>query len=144
METRFWSISTDENLIPESWKGKEMQSKAKTVDEYLKEVPENRQSALAQLRKLCLERLGGYEESMKYGMPSYKKKDGEVEVAFASQKNYISLYILKEEVLNKYREDLAHLNLGKGCIRYSKPQQIDFEIVKQLLLESHQSDSEIC
>jgi hypothetical protein len=104
-----------------------MQSKAKTVDEYLKEVPENRQSALAQLRKLCLERLGGYEESMKYGMPSYKKK-----------------YILKEEVLNKYREDLAHLNLGKGCIRYSKPQQIDFEIVKQLLLESHQSDSEIC
>ena len=35
-------------------------------------------------------------------------------------------------------------NVGKGCIRYSKPEKIDFNIVKQLLSESHQSDSEIC
>jgi uncharacterized protein YdhG (YjbR/CyaY superfamily) len=121
-----------------------MQSKAKTVDQYLKEVPESRQKALAKLRKLCLEILVGYEENMEYGMPSYKKKDGEVEVAFASQKNYISFYILKEPVLDKYREDLTHLNLGKGCIRYRNPQQIDFEIVEQLLSESAKSDSEIC
>jgi uncharacterized protein YdhG (YjbR/CyaY superfamily) len=121
-----------------------MQSKAQTVDEYLQEVPENRQAVLAQLRDLCLDKLTGYEESMAYGMPSYNQKDGEVEIAFASQKNYISLYILKEEVLNKYREELAHLNLGKGCIRYPKPQQIDFTVVAQLLVDSYQSDSEIC
>jgi len=121
-----------------------MQSKTKNVDDYLKEVPEQRQDALAQLRKLCLESLTGYEESMEYGMPCYKPKDGEVEVAFASQKNYISFYILKEDVLNKYRESLTGLNVGKGCIRYSKPEKIDFNIVEQLLLESYQSDSEIC
>jgi len=86
----------------------------------------------------------GYEESMAYGMPSYKKQGGEVEVAFASQKNYISLYILKEEVLDKYRADLAHVNLGKGCVRYRQPHQINFELVTQLLEESYQSDSEIC
>ena len=121
-----------------------MQSKAKTVDDYLKEVPEERRDSLEQLRKMCLEILGGYEESMEYGMPSYKKKDGEVEVAFASQKKYISFYILKEEVLDKYRESLTGLNVGKGCIRYAKPEKIDFNIVRQLLSESHQSDSEIC
>ena len=121
-----------------------MQSKAKTVNKYLMEVPENRQEALAQLRTLCLEKLVGYEESMEYGMPSYKKKDGDVEVAFASQKNYISLYILKEPVLNKYREDLANLNLGKGCIRFSNPKKIDFKIVEKLLSDSAESDSEIC
>ena len=121
-----------------------MQSKAETVTAYLQEVPEKRQAALSQLRQLCREKLVGYEESMAYGMPSYKKKNGEVEVAFASQKNYISLYILKEEVLNKYRQDLAHLNLGKGCIRYRQPQQIDFDLVAQLLEESYQSASEIC
>ncbi len=121
-----------------------MQSKAKTVDQYLLEVPESRQKAIAQLRKLCLEKLIGYEESMDYGMPCYRQKVGEVEVAFASQKNYISFYILKEAVMEKYRADLAHLNLGKGCIRYRNPQQIDFEVVAQLLTESAQSDSEIC
>lgn len=121
-----------------------MQSKAANVDDYLKEVPENRRESLTQLRNLCLEILDGYEESMEYGMPSYKKVGGEIEVAFASQVNYISFYILKEDVLNKYRDSLAGLNLGKGCIRYRKPEQIDIKIVEQLLIESYQSGSEIC
>ena len=121
-----------------------MQSNAKNVDDYLEEVPENRQESLILLRKLCLEILDGYEESMEYGMPGYKKKEGEIEVGFASQKSYISFYILKEDVLNKHREALAGLNLGKGCIRYRKPEQIDFKIVENLLRESYQSDSEIC
>ncbi len=125
-------------------KGEDMQSKAENVDDYLKEVPDARREALAQLRKLCLETLDGYEESMEYGMPSYKQGSGEVEVAFASQKNYISLYILKEEVLNRHRESLAGLNMGKGCIRYSKPEKIDFKIVGELLADSRQSNSEIC
>jgi uncharacterized protein YdhG (YjbR/CyaY superfamily) len=121
-----------------------MQSKANSVDEYLQEVPEERQEVLSKLREFCIKNLIGYEESMEYGMPSYKKKSGEVEVAFASQKNYISFYILKEDVLNKYREDLKHLNLGKGCIRYRKPQQNDFDVVEKLLNESYQSDTEVC
>ena len=121
-----------------------MQSKAISVDDYMQEVPVARRDSLMQLRKLCLEILDDYEESMAYGMPSYKQIDGEVEVAFASQKNYIALYVLKEDVLNKYRESLTGLNVGKGCIRYPKPEKIDFSIVEQLLTESYQSDSEIC
>jgi len=61
-----------------------MQSLAKSVDDYLKEVPEMRRASLEQLRGLCLDILEDYEESMEYGMPSYKKHGGEVEVAFAS------------------------------------------------------------
>jgi len=120
-----------------------MQSKAKDVDAYMEEVEEARQESLAQLRELCSRVLDGYEESMEYGMPSYKR-DGQVEVAFASQKQYISLYILKEDVLNKHRHLLAGLNLGKGCIRYSKPDKIDFDVVEQILTENYHSDSEIC
>ena len=39
-------------------------------------------------------RLKGYEENMAYGGPTYNK-NGVIEVAFASQKNFIGLYILK-------------------------------------------------
>jgi uncharacterized protein YdhG (YjbR/CyaY superfamily) len=121
-----------------------MQSKAENVDEYLEEVPEERQEALTQLRNLCLDILDGYEENMGYGMPGYKKAGGEIEIAFASQKKYISFYVLKEDVLNKHRESLEGVNMGKGCIRYTKPEKIDFEIVKRLLQDSYISDSEIC
>ena len=121
-----------------------MQSDAKKVDEYLAEVPEERKEALAQLRQLCQDTLTGYEESMEYGMPSYKVPGSEVEVAFASQKNYISLYVLKEAVLNEFRPALEGLNLGKGCVRYTKPEKMDFEVIEQMLAASRDSDSPIC
>jgi uncharacterized protein YdhG (YjbR/CyaY superfamily) len=120
-----------------------MQSQANDVQQYLKEVPAERLEALQQLRELCQATLDGYDESMEYGMPSYSK-NGVVEVAFASQKNYISLYILKEPVLEKHRPSLQGLNLGKGCIRYSKPEKMDFDLVKRLLEETLLSDAEIC
>ena len=120
-----------------------MQSKAKDVDQYLDEVPAERLDALRKLRQICVVALDGYEESMEYGMPSYSR-GGTVEVAFASQKNYISVYILKEEVLNRHRPALKEHNLGKGCVRYSKPEKIDFDIVKQLLADTAASEVEIC
>jgi uncharacterized protein YdhG (YjbR/CyaY superfamily) len=120
-----------------------MQSKARRVDQYLTEVPSERLEALTEIRELCLATLDGYDESMVYGMPSYSK-DNVIEVAFASQKSYISLYILKEEVLNEYRDRMKGIDTGKGCIRYTKPEKIDFEIVKQLLVATVKSDAEIC
>jgi hypothetical protein len=46
---------------------------------------------------------------MDFGMPSYKR-DGEVEIAFASQKKYISLYILREDVLDAHRDRLGGIS----------------------------------
>jgi uncharacterized protein YdhG (YjbR/CyaY superfamily) len=120
-----------------------MQSKATTVDQYLEEVPAKRAAALRELRELCLTALDGYTESMVYGMPSYTK-NGEVEVAFASQKKYISFYILKKPVLDQYRDQLKGANVGKGCIRYTKPEKIDFAMVKQLLDATADSDAPVC
>ena len=118
-----------------------MQSTAATVDEYVLTVPLQRLPAITRLRDLCLRTLSGYEESMQYGMPTYSR-DGEIAVAFNSQKNYISLYILRKEVLDKYRDQLK--NVGKSCIRYTRPEQIDFALVEQLLAESAASSAEIC
>jgi uncharacterized protein YdhG (YjbR/CyaY superfamily) len=61
---------------------------------------------------------------MDYGMPSYSRA-GEVEVAFASQKQYISLYMLRTDVMAAHRAQLDHLSVGKGAIRFRKPEDID-------------------
>jgi uncharacterized protein YdhG (YjbR/CyaY superfamily) len=63
-------------------------------------------------------------------------------VGFFSQKNYISFYVLKKDVVDRYRDQLK--DAGKGCIRYRRPEQIDFTIVEKLLEESAASDAEIC
>lgn len=120
-----------------------MQSKALTVDDYLEQVPAERRAALTKLRNLCRSILAGYEESMEYGMPVYKK-NGIAEVGLASQKNYISLYILKQDALMPHLPLLTGLSVGKGCIRYAKPEKIEFTVVEKLLQETVQSSGQVC
>ncbi len=122
-----------------------MQSTAKDITAYLEEVPVERKTALEELRRLCLANLKGFEESMQYGMPCYSR-NGVVEVGFASQKHFIGLYILRTDVMKAHKEMLKikGVSLGKGCIRYSKPEMIDFKVVKSLLKATVRSTGEVC
>ncbi len=122
-----------------------MQSKAPDVDTYLKGVPEDRRPSLKKLRQLCLTELKGYNEAMVYGLPCYERNKI-AEVGFASQKNFIVLYILKQDVMEKNKELLKgrSISMGKGCIRFSKPDKINFEVVQKMLSETAASTNIIC
>jgi hypothetical protein len=54
--------------------------------------------ALVELRRLCLRVLKDFEEGMAYGGPSYSRRRT-LEVGFAGQSNYMSLYILRHGAL---------------------------------------------
>jgi len=122
-----------------------MKSQAKTVPAYLKEVPVSRKEALKRLRALCRATLTGFKESMQYGEPCYSR-NGMVEVGFASQRNYIGLYILRTDVMRSHRYLLNRpgITFGKGAIRYSKPEHIDFEVVEKMLKATVESTGEVC
>jgi uncharacterized protein YdhG (YjbR/CyaY superfamily) len=120
-----------------------MHSTAPDVLTYLQHVPLDRVACLTELRQLCLNTLLEYEEAMDYGMPCYKKH-GMVEVAFASQKRYIALYIAKQTVVDAYRGELAGLSVGKGCIRYPKPEKVDFTVIIKLLRATRDSPEQAC
>ena len=120
-----------------------MQSTAANVDAYLAHVPPERRQILAAVRQLCLEHLPGYEEAMDYGMPSYKR-DGVVEFAFASQKNYISIYGVNADALAAHRAEFGGASVGKCCIRYTKPERVDLAAVARLLKATAASNGEIC
>jgi len=122
-----------------------MQSSAKTVLAYLKEVPAERKAALKRLRDLCRIVLTGFEESMTYGGPCYSR-NGEVEVGFASQKHFIGLYILRTDVMKTHKDLLKvkGVSIGKGAIRYSKPERIDFNVVESMLRATVESTGVVC
>jgi uncharacterized protein YdhG (YjbR/CyaY superfamily) len=129
----------------EQKEGKDMQSTARDVSEYLEEIPLERRAALTRLRQLCLDVLDGHQEIMRYGMACYQRPDAtEPDIAFASQKRHIALYVLKKLVLDANRALLTTASIGKGCVRYSRPQKIDFEVVKKVLLETKASTDPIC
>ena len=112
---------------------------------YLKEVPAERRDALKKLCDLCRATLTGFEETMTYGAPCYSR-NGTVEVGFASQKNFIGLYILRTDVMKTHRDQLKGkgVTFGKGAIRYSKPERIDFGVVEKMLRATQESTGPVC
>ena len=79
----------------------------------------------------------------KYGGPTYKKEKG-IEIGFANQKNHICFYCLVHEVMLDNKELLKGLNHGKGVIRFSNPDKIDFQLIRKLLTDTVNSNKKPC
>lgn len=132
-----------------------MQSSAKTVDEYLESLPEDREKAMKELRRVILKNLPkGFKEEMSYGMigfvvPHSKYPDGyhcspELPLPFmniASQKNFIAVYHmgmyadpkLLEWFTTEYPKHAKQkLDMGKSCVRFKKPELIPFKLIGEL------------
>ena len=120
-----------------------MRSDADDVDSYLAQVPEGRRAVLGEMREVCRRLLPGFAESMRYGMPAYSR-DGVAEIAWASQKRYISLYVMRADVIAAHRELLAGLDVGKGCIRYRSPAAVEFTVVRSMLTAVAASRGPVC
>jgi uncharacterized protein YdhG (YjbR/CyaY superfamily) len=120
-----------------------VRSDSDDVDGYLALVPTERRAVLSRLRDVCRDLLPGFEESMSYGMPAYSR-DGSTEIGWASQKRYISLYVLRGDVLDGHRGQLAHLSIGKGCIRYRNPADVDFAVIRSILSAVAASRGPVC
>lgn len=116
-----------------------VQSKAKSVEEYLEELPEERRAVVSAVRDVVLEHLPeGYRESMSWGMISYEiplerypttyNKQPLSYVALAAQKNHFALYLMsvygdpeQEAGLRAAFERAGKkLDMGKSCVRFKK------------------------
>ena len=128
------------------------QSKAQTVDEYLAELSPDRRETIAAVRKVILDRLpDGYEETMLYGMISYViplerypvtyNKQPLEYAALASQKNYVSLYLMnvyaKKETeqwfTEEYRASGKKLDMGKSCVRFKKLDDLPIDLIGEAI-----------
>jgi hypothetical protein len=130
-----------------------MQSKAKTVEAYLAELPAERREALEALRAVFRKNLPqGYEEGMQYGMIGYYVPhsvyppgyhcDPKQPVPFAglaSQKNHMSMYLMciysdaghQAWFQKAWQATGKKLDMGKACIRFKKLEDVPLEVVGQ-------------
>ena len=123
-------------------------SNATTVEEYLLEQTLERREAMEAIRGLILENLPpGYEEVMQYGMIAYViplerypvtyNKQALQTVALASQKNYMSVYLMNvygdQETAQWFEEEFRasgkKLNMGKCCVRFKRPEDLPLDLI---------------
>ena len=110
-----------------------MRYDVETVAEYLGELTEQRREALETLRGLVFQVAPDATESMRYGMPAYDVGEREL-CLIASQEQYVSLY-LDPRILDKHRDELEGLSLGKSCVRFRKLEKLPLETVERMLHE---------
>lgn len=133
-----------------------MQSDAKTADQYIAELPEDRRVAMEKLRKIALDNLPeGFKEGMGYGMLGYSVPhsiypngyhcDPKMPLPFygiASQKNSINIYhmgIYSDKKLHDWfvseypKHCKTKLDMGKSCIRFKKMDGIPYDLIAELL-----------
>jgi hypothetical protein len=132
-----------------------MQYKATSPEDYIKQVPEERQEALKKLRKVINDNLPkGFEEGIQYGMIGYyvphsgypdgyhcDPKTPLPFMSFASQKNSVNLYHsgiyaipkIHDWFVNEYpKHNSRKLDMGKSCIRFKKVDEIPFDLIAEL------------
>jgi uncharacterized protein YdhG (YjbR/CyaY superfamily) len=114
-----------------------VQSSATSVDEFMTAVEPDRAPALKKLRELCRVTLPGWEERMQWGMPGYGPPGSDALISFNNQKNYISFYPGRG-VLELHRGRIKGASFGGGCVRFSKPDNVDFDAIEAMLRHVHE------
>jgi uncharacterized protein YdhG (YjbR/CyaY superfamily) len=123
-----------------------VQSDAATVEDYLAALPADRREAMTAIREACREAMPGFTELMAYGMPGFSR-DGTaagIEIAYASQKRYLSFYLLRTDVRDAFTDRLAGRDMGKGCLRFSTPASVDLDLVRDLARATADSGGAVC
>ena len=130
-----------------------------TVEEYLSQLPSQRREAVSAIRQLILQNLpDGYQETILFGMISYVipldtypvtyNKQPLSYIALASQKNYISLYLMgiyaddasRQWFLDQYRASGKKLDLGKACLRFKTLDDLPLDLVAQAVARTSVAD----
>jgi hypothetical protein len=122
-----------------------------TAKQYLDSLPEDRRAAIKAVRATINRALPrGYKEGIQYGMlgwfvphsifPAGYHCDPKQPVPFvglASQKNYMSLYLMciysDEKDRARFEKEWAKsgkkLNMGKSCVRFKKLEDIPLDVI---------------
>lgn len=132
-----------------------MRYEATSPEDYIAQLPEERQEPIRKIRQIILDNLPeGMEEQMSYGMlgfviphsvyPGGYHCDPKMPLPFmnlASQKNFIAVYHMgmyaKKDVLDWFTGEYTKrcqykLDMGKSCVRFKKMHDIPYTLIGEL------------
>jgi hypothetical protein len=121
-------------------------SEAETVEEYLAELPEDRRATVSAVRDVLLANIpDGYVEGMQWAMITYsvplevsgRTYNGQPlgYVSLASQKNYVSLYLMgvygerEQEFRAEFEATGRKLDMGKSCVRFKRADDLPLDLI---------------
>ena len=136
-----------------------VRSNAATVEEYLNELAPDRREHIEAVRNVVLDNLPeGYAESMNWGMISWEipldrypktyNNQPLMYAALASQKNYMSLYLMcvythdgtQTEFERRFKASGKKLKMGKSCVRFKTTDDLPMDLIADTVASTSVDD----
>ena len=109
----------------------ESKKKFETIDEYIASFPRNVQDILDKMREVIQKSALEAEETISYGMPTFKLNGNLVH--FAAYKNHIGFYPTPSGIEN-FKEELSPYKSSKGAVQFPIDEPIPFELIKKIVI----------
>lgn len=105
--------------------------KYQTIDEYISLFPLNVQASLRRLRQAIKKTAPKAEETINYGIPTFKFKGGNL-VHFAAFKKHLGFYPTPSAIV-AFKKELASYKLAKGSVQFPLANPIPFDLINKIV-----------
>jgi uncharacterized protein YdhG (YjbR/CyaY superfamily) len=102
-----------------------------TIDEYIRNAPEEIREILETMRTTIHEAAPGAEEAIRYGMPTFRLR-GHNLVHFAAFQHHIGFYPIPSGI-EAFKKELSPYKQGKGSVQFPLDQPIPYDLVKKIV-----------
>lgn len=121
----------------------------RTPKDYIASLDDPRKSHIEEIDALIRKALPKQKPLMlsgmlAYGPYNYESKSGRAGewalILLSSRANYIALYVCaidgKTYLAEKYKKELPKAKIGKSCITFKKPEDVDLKVITKILKEA--------
>ena len=110
---------------------KTSQTKAKNIDEYIAQFPDDVQKILEKIRALIKATIPEAEETISYQIPTFTL-NGKYLIYFAGYKNHVSIYPAPRTA-EQFKDELATYEGGKGTVQFPLDEPIPYGLIKRII-----------
>lgn len=105
-------------------------TKAKTIDEYITQFPDDIQTTLEKLRQTIKECAPKAEETISYQIPTFKLNGNLVH--FAAFKDHIGFFPTSSARI-AFKKELSQYKGGKGTIQFPYNKPIPYDLIRKIV-----------
>ena len=103
---------------------------AQNVEEYISRFPQQTQNIMQQIRALVMGMVPDAEESIAYGMPTFKKNG--LLTHFGAYQHHIGLYP-GPEALVAHKDEIAKYKNAKGSVQFPLDEPMPMVLIKNII-----------
>jgi uncharacterized protein YdhG (YjbR/CyaY superfamily) len=111
--------------------GAQTKTRAKTIDEYLAALSDDKRAALENLRKTIRAAAPKAVECISYQLPAFRLSG--MLVAFGATANHCAFYLMSSTTVAAHKDELKDYDISKGTVRFQPDHPLPSALVRKLV-----------